>query len=173
MNRLKPAGNSLAAVAFVFTSLLCCSLMQARTALAAGAVEMQVARIVNSAVDGYNGAMETGEQEKWLKYFTDNVNRQGPLSQQQGKQAFAEYYGREFETYQAKWTTKNMVISGRSGAVEFEWDAVHKASGEPLMLNMVAVFQLASSGKFESVKFYFDTAKLGEHTVAAGGSSEK
>ncbi len=173
MNRRKPIGKSIAAVGCVFTSLLCFSLTQTRTALAAGAVEMQVARIVNSVVDGYNGAMETGEPGKWLKYFTDNVHRQGPLSQQQGKQAFADYYGREFETYEARWTTKHMVISGRSGAVEFEWDAVHKASGKALKLNMVAVFQLASSGKFESVTFYFDTAKLGEYAVAAGAPPEE
>jgi predicted SnoaL-like aldol condensation-catalyzing enzyme len=152
----------------MFTPLLCLSLLQARTAVAAGAVEMQVARIVNSAVDGYNRAMETGDAGGWLKYFTDNVHRQGPLSVQDGKQAFAEYYQREFETFQARWTSTHMVISGRSGAVEFEWEAVHKASGTPMKVDMVAVFELASSGKFESVKFYFDTAKLGQYSVATG-----
>jgi hypothetical protein len=152
----------------MFTPLLCLSLLQARTAVAAGAVEMQVARIVNSAVDGYNRAMETGDAGGWLKYFTDNVHRQGPLSVQDGKQAFSEYYQREFETFQARWTTMHMVISGRSGAVEFEWEAVHKASGTPMKVDMVAVFELASSGKFESVKFYFDTAKLGQYSVATG-----
>jgi len=131
-------------------------------------VEMQVARIVNSAVDGYNRAMETGDAGGWLKYFTDNVHRQGPLSVQDGKQAFSEYYQREFETFQARWATTHMVISGRSGAVEFEWEAVHKASGTPMKVDMVAVFELASSGKFESVNFYFDTAKLGQYSVATG-----
>jgi ketosteroid isomerase-like protein len=148
--------------------LLCLSLLQVRTAMAAGAVEMQVARIVNSAVDGYNRAMETGDATGWLKYFTDNVHRQGPLSAQDGKQAFSEYYQREFETFQARWTTRHMVISGRSGAVEFAWEAVHKASGTPMKVDMVAVFELASSGKFESVNFYFDTAKLGQYAVATG-----
>lgn len=168
MSRINSNSKFVVLVACMFTPLLCLSLLQARTAVAAGAVEMQVARIVNSAVDGYNRAMETGDAGGWLKYFTDNVHRQGPLSVQDGKQAFSEYYQREFETFQARWTTMHMVISGRSGAVEFEWEAVHKASGTPMKVDMVAVFELASSGKFESVKFYFDTAKLGQYSVATG-----
>jgi hypothetical protein len=167
MNRSKPIRRFVVLVACVLTSLLGLSIIQPRTVLAAGAVEMQVARIVNSAVDGYNGAMETGDPGGWLKYFTDNVKRQGPQSAQEGKQAFSEYYRREFETFRAKWTTTHMVISGRSGAVEFEWNAIHKASGTPLKVDMVAVFELASSGKFESVKFYFDTAMLGQYAAAA------
>ena len=168
MSRMRSKGKFVALVASVFTSLLCLSLLQTRTAVAAGSVEMQVARIVNSAVDGYNRAMETGDASGWLKYFTDNVHRQGPLSVQDGKQAFSEYYQREFETFQARWTTRHMVISGRSGAVEFEWEAVHKASATPMKVDMVAVFELASSGKFESVNFYFDTAKLGQYSAATG-----
>ena len=167
MNRTRLMGKYVGLVASVFASLFCLSLLQARTAVAAGAVEMQVARIVNSAVDGYNRAMETGDAGGWLKYFTDNVHRRGPLSAQDGKPAFSEYYQRELETFQARWNTRHMVISGRSGAVEFEWDAVHKASGTPIKVNMVGVFKLASSGKFESVNFYFDTAKLGQYAVAA------
>jgi hypothetical protein len=168
MSKTQSNGKFIVLAACIFTLLLCLSLLLARSAKAAGAVEMQVARIVNSAVDGYNGAMETGEAGRWLKYFTDNVRRQDPRSVQEGKQAFSEYYLLEFETFQARWTTKNMVISGRSGAVEFEWEAVHKASGTPLKVDMVGVFELAPSGKFESVKFYFDTAKLGQYAVAAG-----
>ena len=168
MSRINSNSKFVVLVTCMFTSLLCLSLLQARTAVAAGAVEMQVARIVNSAVDGYNRAMESGDADRWLKYFTDNVHRQGPLSEQDGKQAFSEYYQREFETFKARWTTRDMVISGRSGAVEFEWEAVHKASGTPMKVDMVAVFKLASSGKFESVNFYFDTAKLGQYAVATG-----
>jgi hypothetical protein len=168
MSRIRSSGKFVVVGGCLFTLLLLLSLLLARSAAAAGAVEMQVARIVNSAVDGYNGAMDTGEPGRWLKYFTDNVRRQGPRSVQEGKQAFSEYYLLEFETFQARWTTKNMVVSGRSGAVEFQWEGVHKASSTPLKVDMVAVFELASSGKFESVKFYFDTAKLGQYAVAAG-----
>lgn len=173
MNNTKPLRESASLLAGVYALLLCVVFVPTRTAMAAGAVEMQVARIVNSAVSGYNGAMESGDAGKWLKYFTDNVKRQGPLSEQDGKEAFSAYYQREFDTFQAKWATTNMVISGRSGAVEFEWDAVHKDSGSPLKVKMVAVFQLASSGKFESVKFYYDTAKLGQYVLATdAGSAE-
>jgi ketosteroid isomerase-like protein len=168
MSKTKSNGKLAVLVACMFTSLLCLSLLQARSAVAAGAVEMQVARIVNSAVDGYNRAMEGGDADRWLKYFTDNIHRQGPLSVQDGKQAFSEYYQREFETFKARWTTRDMVISGRSGAVEFDWEAVHKASGTPIKVEMIAVFKLAPSGKFESVNFYFDTAKLGQYAVATG-----
>jgi predicted SnoaL-like aldol condensation-catalyzing enzyme len=168
MNRTKSKNRLVTLVVCATASLLCVAFLQIRIAAAAGAVEMQVARIVNTAVEGYNGAMQTGDTERWLKYFTDNVHRHGPRSSQEGKQAFTEYYLREFETFQARWTTRHMVISGRSGAVEFEWEAVHKASGTPLKVDMVAVFELASSGKFESVNFYFDTAKLGDYAVAVG-----
>ncbi len=156
----------MALLAGMFSLLVCLSLLQTRTAVAAGAVEMQVARIVKSAVNGYNGAMHSGDADRWLKYFTGNVQRKGPQSAQEGKEAFSAYYEREFETFKARWITKQMVISGRSGAVEFEWDAVHKASGTPLKIDMVAIFQLASSGKFESVSFYFDTAKLGQYSAS-------
>ncbi len=172
MNRTKPKSKSVALVICVFSSLLCVSLVQTRSAVAAGAVEMQVARIVNSAIDGYNRAMETGEPGGWLKYFTDNVHRQGPRSQQQGKQAFSEYYGREFETYRARWTAKKMVVSGRSAAVLLEWEAVHKATDTPLKMEIAAFFELASSGKFEVVSFYFDTAKLGQDAMVGGTGSE-
>ena len=168
MSKIKSNGKLAVLVACMFTSLLCLSLLQAPNAVAAGAVEMQVARIVNSAVDGYNRAMEGGGADRWLKYFTDNIHRQGPLSVQDGKPAFSEYYQREFETFKARWTTRDMVISGRSGAVEFDWEAVHKASGTPIKVEMIAVFKLAPSGKFESVNFYFDTAKLGQYAVATG-----
>lgn len=173
MKRNKLTGPNSVLIGCVLAPLLCISLLLPRTAMAAGAVEMQVARIVNSAVDGYNGAMESGETDRWLKYFTYKVRREGPLSAQEGKAAFTEYYQREFDTFKAKWTTTHMVISGRSGAVEFEWEAVHKVSGTPLKVNMVAVFELASSGKFDSVKFYYDTAKLGQYAVAADANSAK
>lgn len=133
---------------------------------------MQVERIVVLAIGEYNDAMVAGDPGGWLKYFTDTVRRQGPQSAQQGKQAFSDYYRTEFDNFRARWTTKKMIISGRSAAVEFEWDAVHKSTDTPLKLNMVAVFELAPNGKFDSVNFYFDTAKLGQHSVAGGGESK-
>ena len=138
---------------------------------AAGAVEMQVERIVVQAIGEYNDAMAAGAPAGWLKYFTEGVRRRAPQSEQTGKEAFDAYYRGEFEAFQAKWTTSKMIIAGRSAAVEFEWDAVHKASNTPVKLNMAAVFQLAPNGKFETVNFYYDSSAFGQHNLADAGTS--
>lgn len=132
-------------------------------AQAAGAVEMQVERIVVQAIKEYNDAMAAGDPAGWLKYFTEGVQRRSPRSEQAGKEAFDQYYRKEFEAFRATWTTSRMIIAGRSAAVEFEWDAVHKAGNAPVKVSMVAVFQLAPNGKFDSVNFYFDTAQLAQY----------
>jgi len=142
----------------LLAALLLASTLQARNAKAAGAVAMQVERIVKLAVTGYNSAMRSGDESKWLKYFTDNVKRQAPTGSQDGLKEFTEYYIWEFENFDASLTVKQLIISGPVGAVEFEWDAVHKASGKQVKIDMVGIFELASSGKFESVRFYFDPA---------------
>jgi ketosteroid isomerase-like protein len=151
------------ASACAFLSLLS---IPAGVAHAAGAVEMQVERIVVQAIGEYNDAMAAGDPAAWLKYFTEGVRRRAPQSEQDGKEAFDQYYRKEFEAFRAKWTTSKMIIAGRSAAVEFEWDAVHKASNAPVKINMVAVLQLAPNGKFDSVNFYFDSAKLAQYNVA-------
>ena len=141
---------------------LCLLSLQARTTLAAGAVEMQVEHIVVQAIDEYNQAMELNDPQGWLRYFTDNARRHGPLSDQQGKKELADYYTWEFENFRAKWVTKRILVSGRSAAVVFVWDAVHKPTGAPLQVEMVAIYDLGPSGRFESVSFYCDTAKAGK-----------
>ena len=140
-------------------SLLFLWSFQVRIALAAGAVEMQVEHIVSLSIEEYNRAMEARDPEGWLKYFTDNVYRNSFLSVQKGKEEFADYYRWEFKNFQAKCVAKKILVTGRSAAVVFLWDAVHQPSGTPLQLEMVGVYELASSGKFESVSFYYDTAK--------------
>ncbi len=172
INRTSPTSRFVALVTGAFLLLLNASPFQMRTALAAGAVEMQVERIITTAIDEYNGAMAAGDPSGWLKYFTDGVHRQGPQSTQDGKQAFSEYYQGQFKRFQARWTTRKIIVSGRSAAVVFEWDAVHKPSGTPLKVDMVAIFEMASSGKFESVSFFFDTAKLEKYFAAGGAQAE-
>ena len=44
----------------------------------------------------------------------------------------------------------------------FIWDAVHKPSGTALKLEMVGIYDMASSGRFDSVSFYYDSAKAGK-----------
>ncbi len=172
MKKRQPSSRLIALIASTCVSLLCVATFQLRTANAAGAVEMQVERIVVLAISEYNDAMAAGDPAGWLKYFTDTVRRTGPQSSQQGKQAFSDYYRTEFDGYRARWNTKKMIISGRSAAVEFEWDAVQKPGDTPVRLNMVAVFELAPNGKFDSVNFYFDPAKLGPASATGGGESK-
>ncbi len=143
----------------VVVSVLCLLSLQTRPALAAGAVEMQVEHIVVQAIDEYNQSMEANDPQAWLRYFTDNARRHGPLSDQQGKKQLADYYAWEFKTFQAKWVTKRILVSGRSAAVVFMWDAVHKPSGAPVQIEMVGICEMGPSGRFESVSFYYDTAK--------------
>jgi predicted SnoaL-like aldol condensation-catalyzing enzyme len=136
-------------------------------AVAAGAVEMQVERIVNTAIDEYNAAMDAGEPEAWLKYFTDNVRRTSPLGAQQGRAAFTEYYQSEFKNFKAHWNTKKMIVMGRSAAAIVECEMAQKPSGAEAKVDMAVVFELASSGRFESIDFYFDPAKIAKLVAAA------
>lgn len=145
--------------ASVFVGLFALPSLQA---IAAGAVEMQVEHIVIQTIDEYNQAMEAGDSSGWMKYFTDNVYRHSPLSDQQGKKDFADYFAWEFKNFQAKYVTKKILVSGRSAAVLFVWDAIHKPSSTALKIEMVGIYELSSSGKFDSLSFYYDTAKAGK-----------
>lgn len=152
-------------------AFLCLLAFLSPPAVAAGAVEMQVEHILVQAIDEYNQAMEANDPAGWVRYFTDNVRRHSPVSDQQGKKDFEAYCAWEFKNFQARYVTKKILVSGHSAAVVFVWDAVHKPSGTPLQIEMVAIYELASSGRFESVSFYYDTAKAGkffaENTAAA------
>ena len=151
-------------------SYLC--MFEVRTAFAAGAVEMQVEHIVVQTIDEYNQAMEAGDPQSWLRYFADNVRRHSPLSDQQGKKDFSDYYAWEFKTFQARCVTKKILVSGRSAAVVFDWEGVHKPSGTPVKLEMVGIYEMASSGRFEAVSFYFDTARVAQLFAASGAGSK-
>lgn len=152
--------------------LLGLAVLPMQPALAAGAVEMQVEHIVVQTIDEYNQAMEAGDPQPWLRYFTDNVRRHSPLSDQQGKQEVADYYAWEFQTFRAKYVTRKILVSGRSAAVVFDWEGVHKPSGTPVKLEMVGVYEMASSGRFEAVSFYYDTAKVAQLFSASGTASK-
>jgi hypothetical protein len=55
--------------------------------------------------------------------------------------------------------------------VVFDWEAVHKESGKPLKLEMVGIYEMGPSGKFEVVSFYYDTAKAGQLLAASAAAS--
>ena len=151
-------------------AFLCLSAFLSPPAFAAGAVEMQVEHILVQTIDEYNQAMEANDPAGWVKYFTDNVRRHSPVSDQQGKKEFEAYCAWEFKNFQARYVTKKILVSGRSAAVVFVWDAVHKSSGTPLQIEMVGIYELASSGKFESVSFYYDTAKTAKFLAENAGA---
>jgi len=130
------------------------------SARAAGAVEMQVERIVTTAIDEYNLAMEEGSPEGWLKYFTDNVRRGSPLGSQQGRAALNEYYAGEFKGFKMRWNVKKTIVMGRSAVALVECESARRAGDGQARADMAIVFELASSGRFESLDFYFDPAKL-------------
>ncbi len=111
------------------------------------------------SIDEYNQAMEANDPAGWLKYFTDNVRRHSPVSDQEGKKDFADYYAWEFKNFQAKFVTKKMVVRGRSASIALVWEAVRRPSGAPEKIDMVGMFELATSGRIESMSLYFDTAK--------------
>jgi hypothetical protein len=160
-----------AAAVWLLAGIGCVCALVARTACAAGAVEMQVERIVVQMIDEYNQAMEAGDPQSWLRYFTDNARRHSPLSDQQGKPDVAAYYAWEFKTFQTRCVTKSILVSGRSAAVVFDWEGVHKPSGAPVKLEMAAIYEMASSGKFDAVSLYFDTAKVRQMFAADGVGS--
>ena len=170
MTVARPKNRFYAAAIFILGLLLLIGAFQMRAASAAGAVAMQVERIVKIAIMEYNGAMRAGDPARWIKYFTNDVKRTAPQSTQEGMQAFTDYYAWEFENFEATWATKRMIISGSVGAVEFEWDAVHKASGKPVKVEMVAVVELASSGKFQSINFYYGNAQKTDYFAGAPGA---
>ncbi|UCD68377.1 MAG: nuclear transport factor 2 family protein [Betaproteobacteria bacterium] len=172
MKAVKLKHRFLAASTLVLGAMLFIVPLHTRMASGAGAVAMQVDRIVKLAIMEYNSAMRAGDPSRWTKYFTDDVKRNAPQASQDGLTAFSDYYAWEFENFEATWTTKRMLISGPVGAVEFEWNAVHKASGTPVKLDMVAVIELAASGKFQSVNFYQGTARHAEYFSDAPGATK-
>ena len=162
MKQINRLSSKLAAIGIYCLAMLGICAAPVAPAFAAGAVEMQVEHILAQAIDGYNQAMEAGDSSAWMNYFTDNVQRRSPVSEQTGKKDFADYFVWEFKNFQAKIVTKKIIVSGRSAAVLSVWDAIHKPSGTPVKLEMVAIYELASSGRFDSVSFYYDTAKAGK-----------
>jgi ketosteroid isomerase-like protein len=132
-----------------------------RPALAAGSVEMQVEHLVKQAMAEYNSAMREGDSASFLKYFASNATRLTPLSKHSGRAELARYFEAEFKTFEASLQVTRMFVQGNSAAVVFTWDAVGRASGEPLKIDMVGLFEVGSSGQFSAATYYFDSAKAG------------
>lgn len=130
-----------------------------REARAAGSVAMQVEHLVKQAVAEYNTAMEAGDSSSFVKYFASNATRETPLSKQSGRADLARYFEAEFKAYKASYQVKRMFVQDSSAAIVLTWDAVDRKSGDSLRIDMVALFEVGSSGQFSSATYYFDSAK--------------
>ncbi len=129
------------------------------SAMAAGSVEMQVEHLVKDAMSEYNSAMEANDSASFLKYFSSNATRETPLSKQSGRAELAKYLEAEFKTFKASYQIKKSFIKGSSAAIVFTWDAVNRATGDAVKIDMVGVYEVGSSGQFSSATYYFDSAK--------------
>ena len=128
-------------------------------ASAAGSLDMQIERAIVKAIKDYNSAMSEGDPSSWLKYFDTEATRTDPISSSlQGLQKITDYYTHEFSLFSANFEIKRVMLKERTGAVEMIWQATDKSSGTEISLPMIGIFELASSGKFKSVNYYYDTA---------------
>jgi hypothetical protein len=136
--------------------------MFSSAAFAAGAVEMQVESIIRQAMDEYNQSMANNDPAAWIKYFSDNVSRTTPLSSQSGKKDFSDHINGEYKTLKARFDVKKIIVGGRSAAVVFTWDITHRKSGDSVRIDAVGVYEMGTSGRFDSVVYYFDPSKAGK-----------
>ena len=155
---------------YISVFLLSLGLLFSVNAKAAGSVEMQVESIIRQALTGYNNAMEAEDTAEWVKYFSDNVTRQSPLSNQSGKKDFTEFFNAEFKAFKAKYEVKQIIVHGRTAAIVYTWEAQHKASGDFFKVPMVAIYDMDTSGRFSAITYYFDTAKLGKYSKDMAGN---
>lgn len=130
-----------------------------RSAQAAGSVAMQVEHLVKQAVAEYNTAMEAGDSSSFVKYFASNATRETPFSKQSGRADLTRYFEAEFKAYKASYQVKKMFVQDSSAAIVLTWDAVDRKTGDALKVDMVALFEVGSSGQFSSATYYFDSAK--------------
>ncbi len=128
-------------------------------AMAAGSVEMQVEHLVKDAMTEYNSAMEANDSAAFLKYFSSNATFETPLLKKSGRADLGAYLEAEFKTFKASYQIKKSFIKGNSAAIVFTWDAVNRATGDAVKIEMVGVYEVGSSGQFSSAVYYFDSAQ--------------
>ncbi len=137
---------------------------------AAGSVAMQAESLMKLAPQAYNMGMRNGNPEKWNQYFESKSRRTAPGLVISGADQIHAYYKWEFETFKAKWNTKRVTVKDLVGAMEYEWVATHKPTGEKFTINGVAIFELGMSGKVLNMDFYYDSAPVSKYFESAPGS---
>lgn len=129
------------------------------SAMAAGSVEMQVEHLVKQAMAEYNTAMEANDSASFSKYFAGNATLEIPTARFSSRKDLAKYFEAEFKAYKATYDVKKMFVHGSSAAIVITWNAVDRASGDSVKLDMVGVYEVGSSGQFSSATYYYDSAK--------------
>ena len=147
------------------------NILSTQTADAAGSVAMQAASLMKLAPQAYNMGMRNGNADKWNQYFESKSRRSLPGLVIEGASAIADYYKWEFETLKAKGNVKRVTVHDLEGAMEYEWSATHKSSGDKITINGVAIFELGMSGKVKNLDFYFDTAPVAKYFNDAPGAN--
>ena len=160
---------SLKAMTFCLVLVGSLNIVSLRTVDAAGSVAMQAASLMKLAPQAYNMGMRNGNSEKWNHYFESKSRRTIPGVVIEGASAIEAYYKWEFETFKAKWTAKRVTVHDLVGAMEYQWSATHKPSGDKINIDGVAIFELGMSGKVKNLDFYFDTAPVAKYFQDAPG----
>jgi hypothetical protein len=140
-----------------------------QSASAAGSVAMQAESLMKLAPQAYNMGMRNGDPAKWNQYFESKVRRTAPGIVIDGEAALQAYNQWEFDTFKAKWVTKRITVHDLVGAMEYEWSATHKPSGDKIKIDGVAMFELGMSGKVKNIDFYFDSAGVDKYFQSAPG----
>ena len=142
------------------TALLVSCLLLCNPTFSAGSLEMQVEKMVKTALKSYNKSMKEKSPQDWLKYFTEDVMLKAPKTNLSGITKLTEYYTDHFQNYNAKYEVQKIIVKGRSAAAELIWSGSDRNNQKDIEVEMVILFELSPSGKFDSVSLYFDTSKL-------------
>lgn len=141
----------------------------ATTLHAAGSVAMQAASLMKLAPQAYNMGMRGADPTKWNQYFETKSRRTAPGLVIEGASQIEAYYRWEFETFKAKWNTKRVTVQDLIGAMEYQWVATHKGTGDKITIEGVAIFELGMSGKVKNIDFYYDSAPVDKYFKDAPG----
>lgn len=107
----------------------------------------------------YNSAMEEGDSAAFVKYFSSSAKFESPLFNLNGRPDLARHFAAEFKTYDARYRVKKMFVQDNQAAIVMTWEATDRKSGDSLKLDLMALFEVGSSGQFSSATYYYDSAQ--------------
>ena len=120
---------------------------------------MQVEHLIRQAMAEYNSAMEEGDSAAFVKYFSSSAKFESPLFNLNGRADLTRHFAAEFKTYDARYRVKKMFVQDNQAAIVMTWEATDRKSGDSLKLDLMALFEVGSSGQFSSATYYYDPAQ--------------